>query len=170
MKLKVLMAALAVAYAGCGFCAVNLAGDWSVRGRGLQGRLRLPGTLADAGLGRHMTEADYAASTDVPQQGALMREYQYLGKAVYSREITIPEGERGRAAEVFLERVMWRSEVFLDGESLGICESLATPHVHSVPARLMTGGRHRLEIAVDNSNLYAFSRWSHSYGPAMQSV
>ena len=149
---------------------VDLSGEWTVRGRNLDGRVRLPGTLADAKLGRHMTEEDWRTTKDIPQQGALMREYQYLGEAVYTRKITLSAADCARPAELFLERVMWKSEVSFDGQPLGMRDSLATPHVRAIPADLMTPGGHTISIAVDNSNRYRFSRWAHSYGPAMQSV
>lgn len=149
---------------------VDLSGEWTVRGRDLDGRVRLPGTLADAKLGRHMTEEDWRTTKDIPQQGALMREYQYLGEAVYTRKITLSAADCARPAELFLERVMWKSEVSFDGQPLGMRDSLATPHVRAIPAALMTPGEHTISIAVDNSNRYRFSRWAHSYGPAMQSV
>ena len=151
-------------------CGLDLSGEWTVRGKDLNGRLRLPGTLADAKLGRHMTEEDWRTTDDVPQQGALMREYQYLGTATYERKITLSAADCAHPAEVFLERVMWKDEVFFDGRSLGTRDSLATPHVRPIPAELMTPGEHTIAIAVDNTNQYRFTRWAHSYGPAMQSV
>ena len=83
--------------------------------------------------------------------------------------------------ELFLERVMWSSEATWDGEpmetgggcgqaSSKTCDSLATPHVYSVPQKLRTPGRHEVRIIVDNSCRYNFSRQSHAYGPNMQAV
>ena len=165
-----LVAASMVVAAGVASAGVDLSGEWEVRGKGLKGIVRLPGTLADAKLGRHMTEEDWRTTNDVPQKGALMREYQYLGEAVYTRKVTLSEADCARPAEMFLERVMWKSEVTFDGRPLGMRDSLATPHVRPIPADLMTPGEHTISIAVDNSNRYRFSRWAHSYGPAMQSV
>jgi hypothetical protein len=65
---------------------------------------------------------------------------------------------------------MWKSEAFWDGEPLGSSDSLATPHVYQVPAKLLTPGRHELRLEIDNSRRYNFSRCAHSYGPSMQAV
>ncbi len=152
---------------------VDLAGSWTVLGKGLKGSCLLPGTLADAKLGTKWTYEDFLKRSDRPQSGALVREYQYLGKARYARTITLSAQECAHPLELFLERVMWASRAFLDGRALGPeagIDLLSSPHVYSIPAALATPGEHRLEIEVDNSCRYGFSRFSHSYGPVMQSV
>ena len=148
----------------------SLAGEWRVTGENLSGVVRLPGTLADAKLGRRMTAADWEADTDRRSKGALTREYQYIGKAVYEREITLTEEEARYPLELVMERVMLHSELAIDGEALGSYDSLATEHVYPIPQKLTKAGRHTIRLTLDNSNLYDFSGWAHSYGPVMQSV
>ena len=147
---------------------IRLDGNWCVVGKELSGTVRIPGTLADSGLGRKTSEREYLATTDVQQRGALVRDRLYEGKAVYSREFEVPAVESAKSWELVLERVMWRSEVKVDGRELGWRDSLGTPHVYDVG--VLSAGRHRIEVAVDNSCFYGFSRYSHSYGPVMQSV
>lgn len=138
---------------------VKLAGVWSVRlADGTSASVTLPGTLSDAKLGPVATEAVY---------GALTPRRQYVGKAVFSKTFSIPEGATGDY-ELFLERVMWRSEAVLDGVPLGSCDSLATPHTYVVPARLLTPGDHTLTLTVDNSLIHPIGEKSHSYGDSMQ--
>ena len=153
-----------------GASALDLAGEWAVRGKDLGGVVRLPGTLADARLGRRWTENDFRTTMDLAQSEALTQEYQFVGPATYVRTVELSSEDCRGDLELFLERVMWRSEAWLDGVSLGTADSLATPHVHPVPRRLLTPGRHELRITVDNSCLYGFSRQSHAYGPNMQAV
>ena len=98
------------------------------------------------------------------------REYQYRGKAVYEREITLTEEEARYPLELVMERVMLHSELAIDGEAVGSCDSLAVEHVYPIPQRLTTPGRHTIQLTLDNSNRYNFSEWAHSYGPVMQSV
>ena len=148
--------------------AADLAGTWSVAGDGVNGKVTLPGTLAEAGLGHQWTRGEFERTLDKPQSGALTREYQYLGKAVYSRDFKVSAEDAGTERELFLERVMWVSEAKVDGKSLGSCDSLGTPHVYALGR--LAAGTHRLEILVDNSVRHGFSRHAHSYGPSMQSV
>ena len=43
---------------------IDLAGEWNVAGTNFSGRVKLPGTLADAGLGELQTPAHFAAYTE----------------------------------------------------------------------------------------------------------
>ena len=150
--------------------AVDLSGVWSVRGTNFTGEAKLPGTLASAHLGRRWTVHDFTVTMDLVQSEALVQEYQYVGPATYVRTVELSAADCRGDHELFLERVMWKSEAFFDGVSLGTRDSLATPHVHSVPRDLVKPGRHEIRIVVDNSCFYNFSRQSHAYGPNMQAV
>ena len=72
----------------------SLAGEWRVSGEGIEGVVRLPGTLADAKLGRRMTAADWEADTNRASKGALTREWQYRGKALEEQS---PAGAKCRS-------------------------------------------------------------------------
>ena len=146
---------------------MSIAGEWHVCGAGIDSPITLPGTMADAKLGRHFTYDDALKIDDPPAKDALVREWQYKGKATYSRVVTVAPELAGRPLELFLERVMWRSEASVDGCKLGFRDSLATPHVYRLQP--LSAGRHTLRIEVDNSCFYGFSRYAHSYGPEMQS-
>ncbi len=148
----------------------DLAGAWRVTGEGLSGEVMLPGTLADAKLGSHKTATDWEKDTSRASKGALTREWQYRGKAVYEREIELSAEEARHPLELVMERVMLHSELAIDGETVGSCDSLATEHVYKIPQRLTKPGRHTIRLTLDNSNRYNFSEWAHSYGPVMQSV
>ena len=164
------VAALFAAFAAAADSVKDLSGTWRVTGEGLSGDVRLPGTLADARLGRRMTAADWEKDTARQSKGALTREYQYRGKAVYEREIELTEEEARYPLELVMERVMLHSELAIDGETVGSCDSLAVEHVYPIPPRLTKPGRHTIRLTLDNSNRYNFSEWAHSYGPVMQSV
>ncbi len=149
---------------------VTLSGTWHVEGEGIDGEAKLPGTLAAAHLGKRWTVHDFETTMDLPQSEALVQEWQYAGKAVWSRAIELSAADCEHPAELFLERVMWASEAFWDGVSIGSCDSLATPHVYAVPKERLTPGKHELKLVIDNSCRYNFSRASHAYGPSMQAV
>ena len=149
---------------------LDLGGEWQVRGEGCEAKVKLPGTLGANRVGKRWTEHDFTVTMDLEQSEALVQEYQYLGAATYVRTVDIGTDLAGRDLELFLERVMWKSEAFWDGQPLGSCDSLATPHVYRVPRDRATVGSHELKLVIDNSPRYNFSRQSHAYGPNMQSV
>ena len=149
---------------------VPLGGKWHVEGDGFSGEATLPGTLAAAHLGKRWTEHDFEITMDFKQSEALVQEWKYEGRAVWTRTIDLSDTDCAYPMEMFLERVMWKSEAFWDGEPIGDCDSLGTPHVYAVPSRLLTPGRHELKLVIDNSCRYKFSRCAHSYGPSMQAM
>lgn len=153
--------------------ALDLGGIWHVTGDGIDSDVRLPGTLADARIGR---EQSYEIWNGLPvgrgvyvqERNALRLNWQYIGNAVYSREIDVPPEAESRAMEIVLERVMWLSTLKIDGRVVGSRDSLGTPHVYRFAPGELKSGRRRIEISVDNSRRYDFSGWSHGWGPTTQ--
>ncbi len=164
------IAAVALAFLANAGTDISLAGEWKVKGEGFTGEATLPGTLAAAQLGKRWTEQDFQTTMDLPQSEALVQEWQYAGRAEWTRTIELSDGDCAHPMEIFLERVMWASEAFWDGVRLGSCDSLATPHIHAIPQNMLKPGRHELRLVIDNSCRYNFSRQSHAYGPNMQAV
>ena len=149
---------------------IDLAGEWNVAGTNFSGRVKLPGTLADAGLGELQTPAHFAAYTERTSKTSLALKYKYRGVAVYSRTVSLTAEQAAKPLEVFLERVMWTSRLKIDGREYSFCDSLGSPHVHRIPAHTLAPGEHRIEIAIDNSPQYGVVMKAHGYGEWMQSV
>src|SRR5690606_12102128 len=91
----------------------------------LEQEITLPGTLDDAGLGPANT-LEPAMNNYVLSH--LARKHQYIGKAWYQREVNIPENWNGKAIKLKLERVIWESQVYVNGKKVGAQESLIAPH------------------------------------------
>ena len=138
---------------------LNLSGAWQVKLEdGTTAAVTLPGTLSDAKLGPAAEKAVY---------GALTPRHQYVGQAVYTKTFTVTPDMTGDY-ELFMERVMWKSEVNLDGQVLGSCDSLATPHCYTLSAALLKPGEHTLTVLIDNRQIHPIGEKSHSYGDSMQ--
>ena len=105
-------------------------------------RIKLPGTMDDAGLGPKNTKP---ATLDGPY-----RLYDYAGPAWYQRQIEIPAAWHGRGLRLFLERCRWVTSVWLDDRYIGTRDSLIAPHVYDFGAGVAPG-KHRLTICVDNT-------------------
>lgn len=72
----------------------------------------------------------------------------YLGAAWYQRDVEIPAKLSDKHLTLFLERVHWKSTVWLDEKEIGSDISLSTPHEFDFG--IATPGKHRLTIRVDN--------------------
>jgi hypothetical protein len=101
------------------------------------------------------------------ERGFLVRKVMFLGAAWYEREIEVPSSWKDRVVTLHLERVIWRSEAWIDGQPAGSADSLATPHEH-VLGRLAPG-RHRVTLRIDNRMQHNLSTLTHAYGPETQS-
>lgn len=151
---------------------LSLAGSWNFQldpaGNGekerwyqhqLTDNIALPGSTDEGKKGTKTEGADY---------GILSRAYKYVGKAWYSREINIPQTWKGKDVELFLERVMWESKVWVDGKPLTSRDALAVPHLHSLGK--LKPGKHTLVLRIDNGMIYNIGDKGHVYTEYTQSI
>lgn len=132
--------------------------------RDLPGKIRLPGSMSENGLGDPMAKIRQNTWgdgwTDKPIWHPQLR-FDYRGKAWYQKKITIPADWKGQVSELFLERVCWQSEIWVDGQPAGKCDSLSTPHRYDLG--ILAPGEHRLTVCVDNRKLYELGCNTHAY-------
>lgn len=151
---------------------MDLAGEWklkldpadSVRPPDIpfDDRMTLPGSTELARKGAHVT-------APLPHEMYLNSEWKFVGPAFYQRKITIPAEWKDAETELFLERVMWQSRVWIDGREVSETEdSLVTPHVHRLGR--LAPGKHDLIIRVDNRMIHPIGDKGHAYGGQTQSV
>ena len=142
----------------------------------LPGVIHLPGSTDEIGLGNHFPlfrsilgqkpPEDYPRDADF---GMLTREHKFMGVAWYQKDVVIPEQEGGKLFSLCLERVMWRSRVFVDGlPAGGPVDFLSSPHRH--PLGVLTAGKHTITVMIDNRQVYPVGILAHSYCPHMQTM
>jgi hypothetical protein len=160
----------------------SLAGTWHVQldkenigirqqwyKRHFEQPIQMPGTLDGAGIGDRPT-----VDTNVIERNILLtlaRKHSYIGAAWYSKEISISQSWKNKHIEIFLERVIWNTKIWIDGEEAGSQESLSTPH-QFVVSKLLMPGKHLLVIRIDNSRQYDISHrgMAHAYTDHTQGV
>ncbi len=177
--------------------SLNLAGEWRFAldpkdegvkagwaATDLPGKIRLPGSLQDQGLGLPVTvDTPWTANVqdrsfwtdpkherdrkegDIRMPCWLTPTNHYVGAAWYQRTIEIPENWKGRRVTIHLERVHWSSRLWIDGVEVpsvgGTAESLAVPHVYDLGTGVKPG-RHTITLRVDNRMLVDVGNWAHS--------
>ncbi|MCX6225327.1 MAG: hypothetical protein NTV01_11375 [Bacteroidia bacterium] len=97
----------------------------------------------------------------------LSRYYEYVGPAWYQKDILIPEDWKDKSIQLFFERILWISSVYVDGKLAGNEKSFSTPHKYDLTS-VLTPGRHRLTVCVDNRVPPEFDRWSHAFSEYTQ--
>lgn len=175
---------------------VSVAGVWKIRldpqDEGLRAgwpasrietstEITLPTTTDLAGLGFELNPATMTHDGPKPpttrfpgvqepvrvdEQGALVRRHFFVGPAWYEREIEIPPSWQARRVRFSMERVLWKTDVWLDGKPVGSCDSLVAPHAYSLGTP--SPGKHRLTVRIDNRMIHNISTVTHAYGPETQ--
>lgn len=160
---------------------INLAGQWHVRldslNKGVEQEwfskkfetpIQLPGTLDDAGIGKKTTLTADKLKKEVLLN--LTRKHSYIGIAWYSKEVEIPQNWKNKDIELYLDRVIWNTRIWVDGKETGTEESLSTPHRFNLSA-LLKPGKHLLVIRIDNTKqfaLFSYRDLTHAYTEGTQ--
>ncbi|WP_281636240.1 sugar-binding domain-containing protein [Flavobacterium marginilacus] len=155
---------------------MDISGEWTVQldstGSGLKNGwqnmsfkqlMKLPGTTDDAGLG---VPNKLKPSLEKLQMSHLTRKNSYLGAAWYTREISVPNNWKGKEFILKLERVIWKTNLWIDGQEVaGEQNSLIAPHYFDLTKYLTAGKTHRITIRVDNRKQFDISvdNMAHSY-------
>lgn len=112
--------------------------------------IKLPGTLDDRGIGNPPALDTTVLNEQVLQR--LARRHRYVGTAWYTREFTT--GSEG-SFELDLERVIWRTDCWVDGIYRGFQNGLSGPQ-HFVLSDLKKG-KHSLVLKIDNRKQFDIS-------------
>ena len=144
----------------------------------LSDRIKLPGSTDQAGKGSPLPD-----TVDSSQKSGqrfidpsiadkhlvgLSRPVVYTGPAWYGRTIVIPATWKSKHVSLFLERCLWQTQVWVDGQPFGSQDSLSAPHIYDLGP--LNPGRHRLVIRVDNSNIHQYTDNTHAYSEMTQTV
>jgi hypothetical protein len=142
----------------------GLNGKWM--GQPFKQELKLPGTLDDAGIGQKPTVDTNNMNKQVMTM--LSRKHSYVGVVWYRKEILIPAPVKN--AEIFLERVIWKTDCWIDGRHIGTQESLIAPHCFN--AGDLKAGKHLIVLRIDNSRQHEISinNMSHAYTEGTQII
>ena len=156
----VLLSALSIMI--CAQQRLDLSGEWKVSLDNSESQtIILPNTLDGAGIGEPNT---LSPALTKPQLSRLTRKHSFIGEAKYQRDIIITKEMAHKPLELFLERVMWRSRLLIDGQDAGhVQESLVSPHVFNING--LSEGNHTLTLIIDNRKLHEISvdNLAHSY-------
>jgi len=108
--------------------------------------------------------ADYTKPGNVKVPYLSQPVKHYLGVAWYQREVVIPATWAKKRVGLTLERTRWQTTVWVDDKEIGSCHSLVAPHDYDFG--ILTPGKHRLSVRIDNSMLYPYRYDAHSVSDA----
>ncbi len=108
--------------------------------------ITLPGSTDQAGKG---------FKTQDMTSIRLTRMYEYSGAAWYEKNnVFIPENWKDKNVFIYLERAHWQTKAWVNGQPVGMDESLSTPHVYNITPFVKFGEKNTIRFRVDNSKIY----------------
>jgi len=134
--------------------------SWYDRGYPFMDTANLPGSTDENGYGDLQEQMD---------PFRLNRKRKYIGPAWYRKIVEIPKEWQDKRIVLFLERCLWESRVWVDGEYAGREDSISAPHRHDL-SQLLTPGIHMLSVRVDNSAQVGLGKWSHAWSEEVQTI
>jgi len=143
---------------------VGLSQNWIASEVRFDQTMPLPGTTDEAGLGVNLAMEPIASKEGLAR---LHRKNSFVGPVWYRRAIEIPQDWKSQRITLTLERVIWESQVWVDGREFGKQNSLSAPHVFDLTG--LSPGRHELVIRVDNRQQFDLGR-THAYIEDTQSI
>ena len=161
---------------------IPLAGTWRLqldpKDEGIQARLWekpfgdsiiLPGTTALAGKGEPLS---IPLNLERPAMQSLHQRFRYIGPAWYQRKVRIPADWKGRDILLTLERVIWESRVWVNGQEVAgePQVSLTTPHRFDLTPGLRPGQENILTLRIDNREKVPIGVMGHSYTDETQTI
>lgn len=73
----------------------------------------------------------------------------YTGPAWYQKRVDVPEDWKVKAIGLHLERAHWETTLWVDGNKVGMKNTLGTPHDYNL-AEYLSPGEHTVTLRIDN--------------------
>ncbi|MEN0020423.1 MAG: discoidin domain-containing protein [Planctomycetota bacterium] len=108
----------------------------------------------------HPVYAPYREADNFKMPFWLHPDRVFVGPAIFTRSVSIPEAWRGQHVTLHLERAKWVTEASINGRPLGKRDSLSTPHEYDVG--VIEPGTYKLELRIDNRMAYGVGPNAHS--------
>ena len=128
--------------------------------------IALPTTTARAGKGNPL---QIELNLQQPAMQHLHQKFSYIGPAWYQRTVDIPTTWHDLEVELLLERVIWETQVWVNGQPVGTRDSLSTPHRQSIGPFLRAGQTNTVTVRVDNREKLPIGI-GHAYTEETQSI
>ena len=157
---------------------VGIAEEWY--SEKLPDAIRLPGSMAENGLGDEVTistrwtgsivdssyfteerYAKYRQPGNIKIPFWLKPVKYYAGAAWYQKEVDIPAAWSGKRVILHMERCHWESRVYVNNQDVGSQNSLAVPHAYDLTPHLKPG-KNTIIVRIDNRMIVPVGENSHS--------
>src|SRR5690625_5018608 len=96
--------------------------------------------------------------------------YDYKGIIWFQKTFKIPAKWNQKYIQLFLERVMFQTQVWINGYFAGIQDSLSVPHTFDVSSFIKPGEKNTFTIRVDNQDVQKIGTYPSAYTEETQTI
>jgi hypothetical protein len=129
--------------------------------------LTLPGTTASNGIGEPL---DFQIELTKEAVKHLRQKFKYVGAAWYQKKITIPNEWQNKNINLYLERVMFQSRVWIDNKEVGVQDNLSTCHSYDITEFVDLEKEFTLTIRIDNRDVQNINTTPSAYTDETQTI
>jgi hypothetical protein len=126
---------------------------------------QVPGSTTDNDIG---ASYDFDGTLTEENIRHLRQKKKYTGKIWLKRVIEIPEFRPDKIYDLILERVMWKSELWINRQYVGSRDSLSTPHRYEITKFMEP--RIEIVLCIDNRDIHQINTTPHAYTEETQSI
>ena len=98
----------------------------------------------------------------------LEKNYDFIGKLWLKKELIIENYSETTAYQLFIERAMWKTELWINGEYVGTNDSLSTAHCFDVTNYVKE--ENELIFCIDNQDIHEINTTPSAYTEETQSI
>ncbi|WP_212971556.1 discoidin domain-containing protein [Bacillus sp. J14TS2] len=126
---------------------------------------QIPGSTTDNNVG---TIYEFDGSLTKENIRHLRQRKQYVGKIWLKKVIEIPDFQPEKIYEFILERVMWQSELWINGQYVGSRDSLSTAHRYDITNFIAS--KIEIVLCIDNRDIHQINTTPSAYTEETQSI
>lgn len=142
------------------------AGEWVPHEFKNQGFL-IPGTTASNRVGDPVVIEREMSKEAVKR---LREEYKFLGVVYYQTDFALGDEFKQKEIELYIERVLFESVVYVDGKMVSMRNSLSVPHTYNLTEYVEIGRKHTLTVRVDNRDVQKIGPYPSAYTDETQTI
>jgi hypothetical protein len=110
----------------------------------------LPGTTATNNVGEAL---EIKSELNRESVRCLRQQFRYVGPAWYQKKVEIPSEWAAKEVFLFLERVMFGSTLWINGQQVGSQDSLSVPHIYNIAEYIRGQSECIITLRIDNRDI-----------------
>lgn len=127
----------------------------------------LPGTTATNSVGELL---EIKPELNRESVRCLRQQFKYVGAVWYQKKVEISSEWTGKEIFLFLERVMFGSTLWIDGQQVGSQDSLSAPHIYNITECIKGQSEFIITMRIDNRDIKNIGPNSSAYTDETQTI